>query len=250
MTEQDFAGRTALVTGGNSGIGRAVAEALAERGAYVVISGRDDARGNEVAAGIRSVGGRADFVQADLADLDSVQALAKQAIELGGGHVDVLVNNAGIFPMGPTADVAPADFDAAYAVNVRAPFYLVAALAPLMVQRGHGSIVNVTTMVATFGMAGAAAYGSSKAALQLLTKSWAAEYAAGGVRVNAVSPGPTRTEGTAVMGDSLDQLANTTPMQRVGSPAEIAAGIVFLASDQASLIHGTVLPIDGGRLAV
>ncbi|MEU4286646.1 SDR family oxidoreductase [Kribbella sp. NPDC026596] len=97
---------------------------------------------------------------------------------------------------------------------------------------------------------GIALYGSSKAALQLLTKSWAAEFGPAGVRVNAVSPGPTRTEGTAVLGDNLDGLAGTTPLRRVGTPAEVAAGIVFLASDEAALIHGTTLPIDGGRLAV
>jgi NAD(P)-dependent dehydrogenase (short-subunit alcohol dehydrogenase family) len=247
---QDFAGRTALVTGGNSGIGRAVAEQLAQRGAHVVISGRDAARGNKAVEEIRSSGGTADFVQADLADLDQVRSLAKQAVELGGGHVDVLVNNAGIFPFGPTAEVSDRDFDAVFAVNVRAPFYLVAELAPLMAARGSGAIVNVTTMVAYFGMSGMAAYGSSKAAVELLTRSWAAEFGPAGVRVNAVSPGPTRTEGTAVMGEGLDGLAGTTPLQRVGLPEEVAAGIVFLASDEASLIHGATLPIDGGRLAV
>lgn len=247
---QDFAGRTALVTGGNSGIGRAVAEQFAARGAHVVISGRDADRGRQVVDGIRAAGGTADFVAADLAEVASVRSLAKQASDLGGGHVDVLVNNAGIFPMGPTADVTETDFDAVYAVNVRAPFYLVAELAPLMAARGSGAIVNVTTMVAYFGMAGMAAYGSSKAAVELLTRAWAAEFGPSGVRVNAVSPGPTRTEGTAVLGENLDHFAGTTPLQRVGTPAEIAAGIVFLASDTASLIHGATLPIDGGRLAV
>ncbi|HEY3557208.1 MAG TPA: SDR family oxidoreductase [Kribbella sp.] len=247
---QDFAGRTALVTGGNSGIGRSVAGQLAARGAHVVISGRDVTRGQAAVDEIRADGGTADFVQADLAELDSVRSLAKQALELGGGHVDVLVNNAGIYPFGPTADVPDSDFEAVYAVNVRAPFYLVAELAPLMAARGSGAIVNVTTVVASVGMAGMAAYGSSKAAVDLLTRSWAAEFGAAGVRVNAVSPGPTRTEGTAVMGENLDILAGTTPLNRVGTPDEVAAGIVFLASDAASLIHGATLPIDGGRLAV
>ncbi|HWD82349.1 MAG TPA: SDR family oxidoreductase [Kribbella sp.] len=248
---QDFAGRTALVTGGNSGIGKAVAEQLAARGAHVVIGGRDADRGKQVIDAIRSGGGTADFVAADLVDVASVRSLAKQAIDLGGGHVDVLVNNAGIFPFGATADFTETDFDAVYAVNVRAPFYLVAELAPLMAARGSGAIVNVTTMVAYFGMAGMAAYGSSKAAVELLTRAWAAEFGPAGVRVNAVSLGPTRTEGTAVLGDdNLNAFAGTTPLQRVGTPAEIAAGIVFLASDTASLIHGATLPIDGGRLAV
>jgi NAD(P)-dependent dehydrogenase (short-subunit alcohol dehydrogenase family) len=119
-----------------------------------------------------------------------------------------------------------------------------------MAERGHGAIVNITTMVAEFGMNGMGLYGSSKAALALLTKSWAAEFGPAGVRVNAVSPGPTRTEGTAPMGDMLDQLAAGGPAGRPGQPAEIAAAIAYLVTDQASFIHGVVLPVDGGRLAV
>jgi len=108
----------------------------------------------------------------------------------------------------------------------------------------------VTTMVAEFGAAGMGLYGSSKAAMVLLTKSWAAEYGPSGVRVNAVSPGPTRTEGTAAMGDALDQLAAAGPAGRPGTAQEIAAAIVFLAGDAASFIHGAILPADGGRIAV
>ncbi|HEY1569900.1 MAG TPA: SDR family oxidoreductase [Pseudonocardiaceae bacterium] len=247
---KDFAGRTALVTGGTSGIGRAVATQLAERGAHVIITGRDRDRGDQAVRDIRAAGGDADFLPADLADTDSVRKLAKESVAVGDGHVDVLVNNAGTFPFAPTAQVTETDFDTAYAVNVKAPFYLVAELAPLMAERGGGAIVNVTTMVASFGQAGMPLYGSTKAALQLLTKSWAAEFGPAGVRVNAVSPGPTRTEGTQVMGDALDQLAATTPANRVSTPDEIAAGIVFLASDAARMVHGAVLPVDGGRLAV
>jgi NAD(P)-dependent dehydrogenase (short-subunit alcohol dehydrogenase family) len=246
----DFSGRTALVTGGNSGIGRVVATQLAERGAHVIITGRDQARGEQAVATIRAAGGKADFLAADLSSLPSVRQLAEQAIATGGGHVDILINNAGAFPFAPTAQVPEEEFDTAFAINVKAPFYLVAELAPLMVERGHGAIVNLTTMVASFGMAGMPLYGSTKAALQLLTKSWAAEFGPHGVRVNAVSPGPTRTEGTLPMGDALDQLAATTPAQRVSTPEEIAAGVVFLASDAASMVHGVVLPVDGGRLAV
>jgi NAD(P)-dependent dehydrogenase (short-subunit alcohol dehydrogenase family) len=249
MTES-FTDTTALVTGATSGIGRVVAGKLAQRGAHVIISGRNTERGERAVQEIRAAGGTADFVAADLADTASVRALAKQAITLGGGHVDVLINNAGAFPFGPTADTTETDFDVVYATNVRAPFYLVAELAPAMAARGRGSIVNVSTMVAKFGKAGMALYGSSKAALELLTKAWAAEFGPNGVRVNAVSPGPTRTEGTSPMGDGLDQLASTAPAGRVGTPDEIAEGILFLASDAASLVHGVVLPVDGGRVAV
>jgi NAD(P)-dependent dehydrogenase (short-subunit alcohol dehydrogenase family) len=119
-----------------------------------------------------------------------------------------------------------------------------------MAARGRGAIVNVTTMVAEFGQAEMALYGSSKAALVLLTKSWAAEYGPSGVRVNAVSPGPTRTEGTAAMGEGLDQLAALAPAGRPGTPEEIANAVVYLAGNEASFVHGAVLPVDGGRIAV
>jgi NAD(P)-dependent dehydrogenase (short-subunit alcohol dehydrogenase family) len=118
-----------------------------------------------------------------------------------------------------------------------------------MAERGEGAIVNVTTMVAQFGAAGMGLYGSSKAALELLTKSWAAEYGPKGVRVNAISPGPTRTEGTVGMGEALDQLASLGPAGRPAVPEEIAAGILFLVGDDASFVHGAVLAADGGRSA-
>jgi NAD(P)-dependent dehydrogenase (short-subunit alcohol dehydrogenase family) len=246
----DLTGRTALVTGATSGIGRAVALALAARGADVVVSGRDNDRGEATVATIRAAGGKAEFVAADLTDAAGAQQLAARATELGGGHVDVLVNSAGIFPFGPTAATTPADVDQVLSVNVVAPYFLVAALAPAMAERGHGAVVNVTTMVAEFGAAGMALYGASKAALVLLTKSWAAEFGPAGVRVNAVSPGPTRTEGTEAMGKALDQLAAAGPAGRPGQPEEIAEAITFLVSDAASFVHGAVLPVDGGRIAV
>jgi len=242
--------KIALVTGATSGIGRAAAEQLAARGHRVVVSGRDAERGDAVVQGIRDAGGTADFVAADLRDEAGARALAAQATELGGGRVDVLVNSAGIFPFGPTAETTEQGFDDVVGINVKAPYFLVAALAPAMAERGEGAVVNVTTMVAEFGAAGMGIYGASKAALVLLTKSWAAEFGPSGVRVNAVSPGPTRTEGTAVMGEALDQLAAAGPAGRPGTAAEVAEAIVFLATDTASFIHGAVLPVDGGRIAV
>lgn len=249
MAANDLAGSTALVTGATSGIGRATAIALARRGAHVLVSGRDAIRGEAVVATIRAAGGKADFVAADLADGNSVRALARRAVELGGGHVDILVNNAGVFPFGSTAESSDEDIDAVYAINVKAPFILVGELAPAMAARGKGAIVNVLTMVAHFGVAGMALYGSSKAALTLLTKSWAAEFGPSGVRVNAVSPGPTRTEGTEPMGDQLDKLASMAPAGRPAAPEEIAAAIGYLAGDEASFVHGAVLDVDGGRNA-
>jgi NAD(P)-dependent dehydrogenase (short-subunit alcohol dehydrogenase family) len=249
MTD-DLNATTALVTGGNSGIGHAVAVTLARRGAHVVLTGRDAVRGDQVVAEIRAAGGAADFVKADLVDEASARQLAREATDLGGGHVDILVNNAGIFPFGPTHEATEEDFDKVFELNVKVPFFLVAELAPKMAERGHGVIVNVSTMVAEFGAPQMALYGSSKAALVLLTKSWAAEYGPAGVRVNAVSPGPTRTEGTAGMGEALDQLAAAAPAGRPGLPGEIASAIAYLASDEASFVQGVLLPVDGGRVAV
>lgn len=241
---------TALITGATSGIGRATAELLGTLGVHVVVSGRDAERGDTVVQAVRAAGGTADFVAADLRDEASAKALAARATELGGGRVDVLVNSAGVFPFGPTAETSTEGFDDVFDINVKAPYFLVAALAPSMAERGTGAIVNVTTMVAEFGAAGMGLYGASKAALVLLTKSWAAEFGPAGVRVNAVSPGPTRTEGTAAMGESLDQLAAAGPAGRPGTAEEIAEAIVFLATDAASFVHGAVLPVDGGRIAV
>jgi NAD(P)-dependent dehydrogenase (short-subunit alcohol dehydrogenase family) len=241
---------TALITGGTSGIGRAVADELAKAGAHVIVVGRSAERGEKTIAAIRALGGKADFISSDLHDAASVRAVARRAVELGNGQVDILVNNAGVFPFGPTHETSEETFDEVYALNVKAPYFLVAELAPGMAQRGKGAIVNVSTMVADYGAAGMSLYGSSKAAINLLTKAWAAEYGPKGVRVNAVSPGPTRTEGTAAMGDALQQLAAQAPAGRPAEPQEIAEVILFLASDRASFIHGAIVPVDGGRAAV
>ena len=241
----DLEGKRALVTGATSGIGRATAEALGREGATVLVSGRDERRGREVVAAIVDAGGQAELLPGDLSSFDGVEKVIEQARE-----VDVLVNNAGVFPGGPTNEIDEDTFDETFAVNVKAPFFLTAAFAPKMAMRGHGAIVNVTTMVAEFGMPGLSTYGASKAATALLTKAWAAEYGPQGVRVNAVSPGPTHTPGTDAMGDGFTQIVGTIPLGRAADPEEIAQAIVFLVSERASYLNGAVVPVDGGRLAV
>jgi NAD(P)-dependent dehydrogenase (short-subunit alcohol dehydrogenase family) len=247
---RDLSGKTALVTGSTSGIGRAAAEALAELGAQVAVSGRDEARGGEVVAAIRDRGGRAHFVAADLTSAAGALGLAGRATAALGGTVDVLVNNAGIYPPGSTPQTDEPTFDTTYALNVKAPYFLTGALAPPMAERGYGAIVNVSTMAAHYGEPGLGLYGSSKAALELLTRAWAAEFGPRGVRVNAVVPGPTRTAGTSVMADAVEHLAATTIAGRLASPEEIAAAIAFLASDEASYIQGAIVAVDGGRTAI
>lgn len=241
---------TALVTGGTSGIGRATANKLAQLGIHVVVVGRNAERGKKTVDEIRAAGGKADFIASDLRDAASAREVAKQAIELGSGHVDILINNAGIYPFGPTHEMTEEQFDRVFSLNVKAPYFLVAELAPQMAKRGKGAIVNLSTMVADYGAPGTSLYGSSKAAINLLTKTWAAEYGPSGVRVNVVSPGPTRTEGTDAMGEGLEQLAAQAPAGRPATADEIAEAIVFLATDRASFIYGAKLAVDGGRTAI
>jgi NAD(P)-dependent dehydrogenase (short-subunit alcohol dehydrogenase family) len=244
-----FEGAVALITGATSGIGKATALSLAARGAHVLAVGRDPSRGEAVVAAIRGGGETADFLSVDLRTAESARMLARQAMEAGRGRVDILVNCAGIAPAGPTPDMTEAEIDMALAVNVKVPFVLVGALAPGMAECGKGAIVNVGTMVAEFGLAGMAIYGASKAALNLLTKAWAAEFGPRGVRVNSVNPGPTHTEGTAGISAMQDQLAARAPAGRAASAEEIAAAITYLASDDASYVNGAILPVDGGRTA-
>ncbi len=141
-------------------------------------------------------------------------------------------------------------FDQVYSLNVKAPFFLVAALAPQMAKRGKGAIVNLSTMVADYGAPGMSLYGSTKAAINLLTKAWTAEYGPSGIRINTVTPGPTRTEGTDAMGEALNQLAAEAPAGRPATAEEIAEAIVFLATDRSSFIYGANLAVDGGRTAI
>jgi NAD(P)-dependent dehydrogenase (short-subunit alcohol dehydrogenase family) len=211
---------TALITGGTSGIGRASAAKLAQLGIHVIVVGRNAERGEKTVAEIRAVGGKADFISSDLRDAPSAREVARRAIEVGNGHVDILINNAGIYPFGPTHEMTEEIFDRVYSLNVKVPYFFVAELAPLMAKRGKGAIVNLSTMAADYGAPGMSLYGSSKAAINLLTKVWAAEYGPRGVRVTVVSPGPTRTEGTDAMGEGLEQLAAQAPAGRPATADE------------------------------
>ena len=246
----DLKGKTALVTGSTSGIGKATAIALAARGAQVLIVGRNEQRAKDVVAEIEASGGSAQFKLTTLSDLESVQDLVDWATEASDGHVDILINNAGVAILGPSSAATEAEFDETFALNVKVPFFLVALLAPAMAERGSGSIVNISTMVASFGQAGRAMYGASRAALELLTKAWAAEFGPSGVRVNAVAPGPTRTPMMeAVPEEMVKHAVAQIPAGRVAAPEELAAAIVFLASDDGSFVHGVTLAVDGGRVA-
>jgi NAD(P)-dependent dehydrogenase (short-subunit alcohol dehydrogenase family) len=241
MSQNLLTGQRALVTGATSGIGRAVSLQLARDGAEILVHGRDASRGVQTVQDITAAGGKASFVAADLGDAAAVQRLARDV-----GDVDILINNAGIALFGPTAEFDVAAFDKMFASNVRAPFFLVAAIAPGMAARGHGSIVSVSSMVGEIGLAGGAAYGATKASLEAMTRAWAAEFSASGVRVNAIAPGPVYTPASR----RSEALGETTAMHRASQPEEIAEVIAFLASPRASYITGTTVAADGGRTAI
>jgi len=244
--------KTALVTGSTSNLGKAIAQRFADEGAHVIVSGRDLERGTAIVDEIRSAGGTADFVRADLDGSSAAsQKLAAEALELLGGRIDILVNNAGIFPGSTTASVDDAMFDQVYGVNVKAPFFLTAAIAPAMVERGDGVIINMGSWVARLGIPVGALYASTKGAVETLTRAWSAEFGGSGVRVNAISPGVVReSDEIAAATPASEQLMRSTPHGASGRPDSIAAAALYLASDDAAFVHGTVIDVDGGRIGV
>ncbi|RIJ57872.1 SDR family NAD(P)-dependent oxidoreductase [Clavibacter phaseoli] len=242
-----LAGRTAIVTGSTSGIGEAVARVLASAGAEVVVSGRDVDRARAVVDAITAAGGAAHAVPADLAGgYDGIRAFARDAAVALGGRVDILVNNAGLYPVGATSGLADADLDAILAVNVRAPHVLVAELAPAMAERGTGAIVNVGSWMSRVGIPFGAAYTASKAAIEQMTRTWAAEYGPRGVHVNTVAPGATSTPGNAADADAVAAMTASTVAGVPVRPVDIAFAVRFLVSDEAAFVHGALLDVDGG----
>ncbi len=241
-------GRRALVTGSTGGIGVGIARALSRAGAFVVVSGRDEGRGANVVAALNADGGHAAFVRADLGrGQAAVSALADDAANAAGGPLDVLVNNAAmLIEPAPTSDADESLITQAFAVNVTAPFLLTGMLAPKMAERGWGAVVNVGSINGIVGMSRSALYSATKAALHSLTKSWAAEFASAGVRINTVAPGPTATALNRDRETLLAPILARIPSGQMSSVEDVGAVVAFLASDAASNIHGATLTVDGG----
>ena len=241
----DLVGKNAIVTGSTRGIGRAIAESLAGAGARVAVVGRDQARAAEAAA---SVGSNARGYAADVSDPASVVALI-EAVEKEFGQVDILVNNAGLTRDNILFRLKDDDWDAVLDANLRGAFVAIRAVARGMIKRRWGRIINIASVVGITGNKGQANYAASKAGLIGLTKSVAKELGSRNVLVNAVAPGFIETDMTAAMTpEARAGLAGQIPLERLGTPGDIAGVVTFLASDQAAYITGQTIVVDGGMV--
>jgi len=250
-TDRRLQGRVALVTGASRGIGRAAATRLAAEGASVVLTGRDESALDDAMAEITDQGGVASVHGADLDDATQRSQLVADAVSQFG-RIDILVNNAAINKVEPSLDVTPETWEAILQTNLTATFFLTQAVAEGMVSRGSGRIINVASDAGYRGFPEHAAYGASKAALIQLTKVLASEWGPSGLRVNVVAPGATWTGMTAPameIPDVRDSILARGVVGRICDPHEVAAAIAYLASDEADMITGHVLSIDGGSVA-
>jgi len=246
-----LAGKVAIVTGGGSGIGRAAALRFAAEGAAVLVADVAGATAEAVAKEATAAGGRALGTAVDVTDRDQVIAMVERAVAEFGG-VDVLMTAAGIIAFGDVTETDPDVWERVLAVNLTGAYLCARAVIPLMVARGGGSIVTISSSTGAHDAApGTAAYIASKGGVAMLTKAMAVDHAAAGVRVNAIAPGPTATPMLqAVMSpDELRAFGQAMPIGRLADPAELAAAALFLASDDASYVTGAVFAVDGGQTA-
>jgi NAD(P)-dependent dehydrogenase (short-subunit alcohol dehydrogenase family) len=239
-------GQVAIVSGGTSGMGAAAAHGLAAAGAQVVIGGRNAERGEAVAS---EIGGL--FQQTDVTKVAACNALAERAVS-EFGQIDILVNCAGILPLGPIVDVTEEGFDEAWQANVKGVFFCGQAVIPQMLEQGSGKIVNFTSVAGLAGVAGGSVYCTTKGAIVTMTKAWAVELAPHGLNVNAIAPGTVETpmnEGLREDPDFDAMTRGATPQGRNGQVGDIVPMVVFLASEDAKWMNGAIVAVDGGWLA-
>ena len=244
-----LSGKVALITGASRGIGAALAAALAQSGAAVVLAGRDQSALEFQQAALRAAGHAAVAMRADVGDLSSIEALFDQAVAWRG-RLDILINNAGIEQVCASTEVAESLWDRIVDTNLKGAFFCAQAAA-LRMQTG-GAIVNVCSLTSEVGVAGAAAYGASKAGLAGLTRTLATEWAARGIRVNGIGPGYFRTALTEVFYQDEEwqrRMIGQIPLQRFGRLEDLGGAAVFLCSEAAAYITGQILYVDGGYLA-
>ncbi|WP_127092167.1 SDR family NAD(P)-dependent oxidoreductase [Aquabacter cavernae] len=246
----DLSGRTALVTGGSSGIGLAIAQALAGAGAGVILAARRVAELETAGAALRDAGADCRWLVADLAAQGAAEALATEA--LAGGRVDILINAAGMNLRQPFTDVTPEAFDLHHAVHVRAPFLLTQKLAPAMAERGWGRIINIASLQSFRAFPNSAPYGAAKGAIAQLTRAVAEAWSPRGITCNAIAPGFFPTALTQAVFDDEARAAHNaaqTAMGRNGRLEDLAGPAVFLASDASGYVTGQILAVDGGFTA-
>jgi len=245
-------GKVSIITGGASGIGRTTAKLFADLGAAVLVADLDKAGGETTVDAIEDDGGTATFVPADVSDAEDVEAMVATAVDRYGG-LDVLFNNAGID--GQVARIVSSEeetYDRVVDVNLKGVWLGTKHGVRAMLEDGGGAIVNTSSIAGVVGMRGFSAYAAAKGGVRLLTKTTALEYAVDDIRVNAIAPGPVRTpmvERAMEDEEAKRRFRSMEPMEGLAEPAEVAAAVAFLASEDASRITGTTLPVDGGYLA-